>query len=53
MVKQIEYEADKNTGMKQNFDEYAKEWWNDFQQIRGTLKKRVVPICVETDDRDT
>ena len=34
------------------FDEYVKEWLNDFNQIRESHKSRFVPTYVETEDRE-
>ena len=52
VVKQMEYETDNESVLKGTFDDYAREWWNDYKQIRESHKKRVVPIFVETDERD-
>ena len=49
----IEIEADKEINLKRMFDEYANEWWKDYKGIRDSHNKRVVPIYVETDDRDS
>jgi centrosomal protein CEP76 len=49
---QLEYETKLEMESKKTFDEYAKEWWNDFKQIRESHKKRPVPIFLETEDRD-
>jgi hypothetical protein len=48
----MNYEKDRDSNTRRIFDEYAKEWWNDYKQIREVHKKRAVPIFVETDDRD-
>ncbi len=48
----MEYEKQLEIEQKKRFDELAAEWWNDFKQIRDSHKKRLVPIFVETEDRD-
>ena len=50
--RRMNYEKDRDASVRKSFDEYAKEWWNDYKQIRESHKKRAVPIFVETDDRD-
>ena len=50
--RRMNYEADRDMNGRYIFDDYAKEWWNDYKQIRESLKTRIIPIFVETDDRD-
>jgi len=52
VIQQLEFEQKDEERRKKAFEEYAKEWYNDFKQIRESHKKRLVPILAETDDCD-
>lgn len=52
VMDRIEFELSRDASQKRAFDEYAKEWWSEYRDIRDSHRKREVPIFVETDDRD-
>jgi len=52
VIERIDFEINRDVNQKKVFDGYTKEWWDDYKAIRDSHRKRVIPIFVETDDRD-